>query len=260
MNRIIVLMLSICFICSLSGCSGVKNNSSTVIESSRTETEAPATTTTTVTEEEITDTETESEPTEEEKIKLVYQNGLESTFCIFTSTDNNGTGFLYKEKYVITNAHVLYDTDDYTLVDHEQKEHKGTVIFTDNSTDIAIIQLDNYEGRSVAFGDSDKVSAGDQILLIGNPADGTPFDYCTGKRLEMDEELQQMLNPEEWYILSDAGIIFGYSGGPAFNMNGELIGISNAAYTGDLSEYGFEHLSLIIPINGVKEQIEAALG
>ena len=69
MKRIVILMLSICFIFSLSGCSGVKNNSSTVIESSRTETEATATTTTTVTEEEITDTETESEPTEEEKIK-----------------------------------------------------------------------------------------------------------------------------------------------------------------------------------------------
>ena len=259
MKRAILLLLSCCLVCSLSGCSGGKDNSGSATESSHTETEAPATETTSVTEEDTTDTETVSEPTEEEKIESIYQNGLESTFCIFTPTNNNGTGFLYKEKYVITNAHVLYDTDDFTLVDHEQKEHKGTLIFTDNSTDIAIIQLDDYEGRSVTFGDSDKVSAGEQMLLIGNPAEGTPFSYCTGKVVAMDDELQQMLNPEEWYIPTDAGIISGYSGGPAFNMNGELIGISNAAFAGDLSEYGLEHLSLIIPINHVKEQIDAAL-
>ncbi|MBR3630835.1 MAG: trypsin-like peptidase domain-containing protein [Oscillospiraceae bacterium] len=259
MKRAIILVLSCCLICSFSGCGNGKADSDTVTEASHTETEPALAATFPVTEAEITDTITEPVLTEEAKINSVYQNGLESTFCIFTSTDNNGTGFLYKEKYVITNAHVLYDTDDFTLVDHAQKEHKGTVIFTDQSTDIAIIQLDDYEGKSVTFGDSDKVSAGEQILLIGNPAEGTPFSYCTGKMVEMDEALQQMLNPEEWYIPTDAGILSGYSGGPAFNMNGELIGISNAAFAGDLSGYGFEHLSLIIPINHVKEQIDAAL-
>ena len=254
MKRTIILMLSGCLICSLGGCGG-KDDPGAVTDPPPTEPSATAV----VTEEDTTETETGSVPSEEKMTESVYQNGLGSTFCIFTSTDNNGTGFLYKENYVITNAHVLYDTDDFTLLDHEQKEHKGTVIFTDDSIDIAVIQLDDYEGRPVTIGDSDKVTAGEQILLIGNPAEGTPFSSCTGKRVEMDKELQQMLNPDEWYIPVDAGIISGYSGGPAFNMNGELIGICNAAYTGDLSGYGLEHLSLIIPINNVKEQIDEAL-
>ncbi len=183
MKRAIILMLSCCLICSFSGCGEDKTDSGAVTESSRAETEPSATAP--VTEEEITESKNASEPTEEEKAEQVYQNGLESTFCIFTPTNNNGTVFLYKEKYVITNTYVLYDTDDFTLVDHEQKEHKGTVIFTDDSTDIAVIQLDNYEGRSVTFGDSDKMSAGEQMLLIGNPAEGTPFSYCTGKMVEI---------------------------------------------------------------------------
>lgn len=243
-RAIMILMLSSCLLCALSGCSNGKDDSTAATYSSRLETESE---------------QTEYEMTEEEKIKSVYKNCLESTFCIFTSTNNNGTGFLYKEKYIITNTHVLYDTDDFTLVDHNQKEHKGTVIFSDGSTDISVIQLDDYEGKSVTFGNSDNVSVGEQVLLIGNPYNGTPFSYCTGKRVAMDKKLQQTLDPEEWYIPLDAGIISGYSGGPAFNMNGELIGISNAAYTGDCSEYGFEYLSLIIPIDHVKDQIESAL-
>lgn len=58
------------------------------------------------------------------------------------------------------------------------------------------------------------------------------------------------------YIALDANISSGYSGGPAFNINGELIGINNAGYIGDLSEYEFDHLSFIIPINRVKQIIE----
>lgn len=54
----------------------------------------------------------------------------------------------------------------------------------------------------------------------------------------------------------DADIVSGYSGGPVFDRHGELIGISNAAYMGDLSEYELDHVSLIIPINSVKEMIE----
>ncbi len=56
-------------------------------------------------------------PSEEELIETVYKNALDSTVCIFTPTGNNGTGFLYNEHYVITNAHVLYESEDFTLQD-----------------------------------------------------------------------------------------------------------------------------------------------
>jgi S1-C subfamily serine protease len=191
----------------------------------------------------------------EEQIRTVYQNSLESTFCIFTPGGNNGTGFLYNDTYVITNAHVLYDTDQFTLMDAEKNEYTGTVVFTDYETDIAVIQAEEIHGQSVRLGNSDDVRSGDRLILIGNPADGEPFSFCTGERLKPVDFVQQM-DQEGLYIPSDADLRSGYSGGPVFNLSGELIGISNAAYTGDLSEYGLEHLSLIIPINRVKQEIE----
>ncbi len=111
----------------------------------------------------------------------------------------------------------------------------------------------------MTFGDSDALPLGEQVLLIGNPADGEPFSYCTGRRVKAEGDLFRSIDPKQ-YLPVDAPIVSGYSGGPAFNMQGELIGISNAAFTEDLSEYGFEHLGLLIPINRVKELIAAYCG
>ncbi|MBQ6452026.1 MAG: trypsin-like peptidase domain-containing protein [Solobacterium sp.] len=196
------------------------------------------------------------ERTEAETAEAVYCEGLKAAVCIYTSADSNGTGFVYDGKYVITNAHVLYDADDFTLVDANSSEYKGTVIFTDDTNDIAVIRVDDYQGGSVKFGDSDGVAEGDTLLMIGNPRGGEPFSFCTGKRIIPDEQLLQKIDQENRYIAADANIISGYSGGPVFNMDAELIGISNAAYTGDLSAYEFDHLCLIISINSVRELIE----
>lgn len=195
--------------------------------------------------------------TEEEKIASLYDSCKEKTFCIFTSSNNNGTGFLYKDKYVITNEHVLYDADDFSLVDAAGQEHKGTLVFTDHASDLAIIQIDGQQGKSVQFGSASDLSVGETVLMIGNPANGSPFSYCTGKRVELEDELQQSVDRNHRYLPLDANLVSGYSGGPAFNLSGELVGISNAAFTGDLSSYGFEHLSFIITIDSVLELIEA---
>ena len=198
--------------------------------------------------------------TEEEQIETVYQNGLESTVCIFTPSGNNGTGFLYHGTYVITNAHVLYDTDEFILMDQEGNEYTGTIVFTDDANDIAVIKTDGIHGTSVSFGNSDEIKAGDRLVMIGNPADGKPFDFCKGQCLKPEEEFYQQMDPDGRYIACDADLRSGYSGGPAFNLSGEVIGLSNAAFMADLSEYGYEHLSLIIPISRVISEIEENCG
>lgn len=202
--------------------------------------------------EEIPEEEGEETLSEEEQIQMVYEEGLKMTFCIFTATGSNGTGFLVNDQYVVTNAHVLYDTDEFILKDIEGNEYTGTVVFMDYETDIAVIQADGIQGVSVTFGNSDEAAPGDSLIMIGNPAEGEPFSLCTGKRAELPEDF----NLQDQFIPSDANLISGYSGGPVFNLSKEVIGISNGAYMGDLSRYGLEHLSLIIPINRVKAQIE----
>ena len=254
-NTYVLMLAGCCIIGCFSGCSRSENDLNVVSDNSQTETNS--TVTVPVSESETTVHQSTTELTDEEKITAVYNNCLESTFCIFTSSNNNGTGFLYKGQYIITNAHILYDAEDLTIVDHKKSEHNGTVIFTDDATDIAVIQIDGYEGRSVTLGDSDTVTTGEQIVMIGNPADGEPFSFCTGSYVQLEDELKNLFNPDDRYIPVDADITSGYSGGPAFDLNGELIGINNAAYTGDLSEYEFDHLGLLIPINRVIDEIDA---
>lgn len=130
---------------------------------------------------------------------------------------------------------------------------------SDNASDIAIIRLDEDQGKSVTLGDLDSLNVGDEAVFIGNPYSGEPFSHCIGKRIDLGEELSERLNPEDRYITMDADILSGYSGGPVFNCRGEVVGVSNAAYIGDLSEYEFDHLSLIIPIDSVKEMIEKSI-
>ena len=238
-----------CTVCVFAGCGTLPRDEA-----------APASTPSTV-ETDTTASAAAAESTTEEANaeETLFRRMADSTLCIFTSTGSNGTGFLYGEKYLITNAHVLYDAESFTLLDRQGIERQGTVVFTDDGEDIAVIELADYQGTSVTFGDSDALPLGEQVLLIGNPTDGEPFSYCTGRRVKAEGDLFRSIDPKQ-YLPVDAPIVSGYSGGPAFNMQGELIGISNAAFTEDLSEYGFEHLGLLIPINRVKELIAAYCG
>ena len=241
-TRKAVLITTVCVMAlCMSACSSNETDAAPVTETPSAE---PA---------ESTEPQLAETPSEEEQIDIIYKNALDSTVCIFTPTGNNGTGFLYNEHYVITNAHVLYEAEDFTLQDSKNNEYKGTVVFQDEANDIAVIRADDFPGTSVVFGNSDEVQTGDMLVLIGNPADGKPFSFCTGKKVDPEEDFLKSI---ETYIPTDAPIVSGYSGGPVFNLAGELIGISNAAYTGDLSEYDFDHLSLLIPINRVKAEIE----
>ena len=249
-KRIIGSLLAFsCVVCVFVGCSAPKKEdaaSATAPPAVETDTDASA-------------AAPESATAQADAEEALFRRMAESTLCIFTSTGSNGTGFLYGEKYLITNAHVLYDAERFTLLDLQGNERQGTVVFTDDGEDIAVIELTDFKGKSVTFGDPGALSVGEQVLMIGNPADGEPFSYCTGRRVKAEGELFRSIDPYR-YLPVDAPIVSGYSGGPAFNMKGELIGISNAAFTEDLSEYGFEHLGLLIPINRVKELIAAYCG
>lgn len=144
------------------------------------------------------------------------------------------------------------------MQDVNGQEYTGTVIYRNPADDIAVIKAEGLSGTSVTIGDSDALSAGDPLLCIGNPFDGEPFSYCTGKCLDLDEELEQQVDKNSVFIHSDADLVSGYSGGPVFNINGEMIGLGNGAFMNDLSAYQLEHLSFMIPISRVMEQIETA--
>ena len=93
--------------------------------------------------------------------------------------------------------------------DYNGREYQGTVIFSDRDDDIAVIRVEDMDRTSAAFGDSDAVSAGDELICIGNPAEGEPFSTVSGTVLNLDDELRQKADRRHRFIASDAPVIYG---------------------------------------------------
>lgn len=156
-----------------------------------------------------------------------------------------GSGFIIdKEGYIITNAHVINDAEiiNVTLWDDTLLEAK--VVGKDPKTDIALIKINtDKELKPAVFGDSDKARVGDWILAIGNPF-GLGGSVTAGiiSAKSRDIESGQYDN----FLQTDASINQGSSGGPMFNMAGEVIGINSVIFSTNGASMG---IGFAIPIN-----------
>jgi serine protease Do len=138
-----------------------------------------------------------------------------------------GSGFIIGEKgIVITNNHVIQDAEDIMVRVNGDKEYKAKVIGADPLSDIAVLQIiSNEEFIPVKFGDSDKARIGDWVIAIGNPY-GQGGTVTSGIISARNRSIG--LSRYEDYIQTDASINSGNSGGPLFDMNGDVIGINTA--------------------------------
>ena len=138
-----------------------------------------------------------------------------------------GSGFIIDEKgIVVTNNHVIQDAEDIIVRVNGDKEFKAKVIGADPLSDIAVLKLDTKEKFiPVKFGDSDKARIGDWVIAIGNPF-GLGGTVTSGIISARNRSIG--LSRYEDYIQTDASINSGNSGGPLFDMNGDVIGINTA--------------------------------
>ena len=138
-----------------------------------------------------------------------------------------GSGFIIEEKgIIVTNNHVIADAEDIIVRVNGDKEFKAKVIGADPLSDIAVLQLDTKEKFiPVKFGDSDKARIGDWVIAIGNPF-GLGGTVTSGIISARNRSIG--LSRYEDYIQTDASINSGNSGGPLFDMNGDVIGINTA--------------------------------
>ena len=138
-----------------------------------------------------------------------------------------GSGFIIDEKgIVITNNHVIQDAEDIIVRVDGDKEFKATVVGADPLSDIAVLQLETEEKFiPVKFGDSDKARIGDWVIAIGNPF-GLGGTVTSGIISARNRSIG--LSRYEDYIQTDASINSGNSGGPLFDMSGDVIGINTA--------------------------------
>ena len=137
-----------------------------------------------------------------------------------------GSGFVISEDgYVVTNNHVIEGADEILIEFFSGKELSATVIGTDPNTDIALLKVEAEEALSfVNFGDSDTARVGDWVMAMGNPL-GQGFSVSAGIVSARNRALSGTYDD---YIQTDAAINRGNSGGPLFNMDGEVVGVNTA--------------------------------
>jgi len=162
-----------------------------------------------------------------------------------------GSGFIIDAKgIVITNNHVIQGAEDIVVRVDGDKEYKAKVIGADPLSDIAVLQIDTKEKFiPVKFGDSDKARIGDWVIAIGNPF-GLGGTVTSGIISARNRSIG--LSRYEDYIQTDASINSGNSGGPLFDMNGDVIGINTAI----LGKGGSIGIGFSIPSNSAKKIID----
>ena len=161
-----------------------------------------------------------------------------------------GSGFIIDEKgIVITNNHVIQGAEDVFVRVNGEKNIKAKVIGADPGMDLAVLQIEsNQKFTPVKFGDSDTARIGDWVIAIGNPF-GLGGTVTAGIVSARNRSIG--LSRYEDYIQTDASINQGNSGGPLFNMEGDVIGINTAI----LGQSGSIGIGFAIPSNSAQKVI-----
>ena len=165
---------------------------------------------------------------------------------------STGSGFILTENgYVVTNAHVVEGATDITITTVDGKELKANLVGSDATNDVAVVKVEAEGLPAVTIGSSEALIVGDQVVAIGNPlgelTSTMTVGYVSGKNRDVTTE-GNTIN----MIQTDAAINSGNSGGPLFNMKGEVVGITTAKYSGSSSSgASIEGIGFAIPIDDV---------
>ncbi len=138
-----------------------------------------------------------------------------------------GSGFIIDPSgYVVTNNHVIAGADEVDVILNDGTNLKATIVGRDTKTDLALLKVNPTKPlKAVKFGDSDKLRLGEWVIAIGNPFSlgGTVTAGIVSAR---NRDIQS--GPYDNYIQTDAAINRGNSGGPLFNLNGDVVGVNTA--------------------------------
>ena len=155
-----------------------------------------------------------------------------------------GSGFIIStDGYILTNAHVVEAADEITVKLNDKREFKAKVIGSDKRTDIALIKIEASGLQAVRFGDPNRLKVGEWVIAIGSP-----FGFENSVTAGIVSAKGRSLPQENFvpFIQTDAAVNPGNSGGPLFNMRGEVVGINSQIYS---RTGGFMGLSFSIPID-----------
>ena len=169
--------------------------------------------------------------------------------------EGEGSGFIVSaDGYILTNAHVVADADEVTVRMTDRREYAAKVIGFDQRSDVAVIKIEGKNLPVVRIGDPSKLRAGEWVLAIGSPftfenSVTAGIVSATGRSMPGDG------NGLVPFIQTDVAVNPGNSGGPLFNLNGEVVGINSQIYS---RSGGYMGISFAIPID-VATNVQAQL-
>ena len=166
-----------------------------------------------------------------------------------------GSGFIVSaDGYILTNAHVVDGATDVLVKLTDRREFKAKVIGSDKKSDIAVIKIDAKNLPVVSVGSADKVNVGEWVVAIGSPFG---FDNTVTAGIVSAKARSLPTDNFTPFIQTDVPVNPGNSGGPLFNLNGEVVGINSQIFS---ESGGFQGISFAIPIDiaiNVKDQLVA---
>ena len=191
----------------------------------------------------------------------VYQMTVNSVVGITTELTTNifgqeavaassGSGFILSEDgYIITNCHVIEGADSIKVSLFNGDEFPAELVGSDRNFDIAVLKIEAKGLPAVKVGNSDNLKVGEEVVAIGNPLGELTFTMTNGILSALDREINTDGTPQNM-LQTNAAINSGNSGGPLFDMDGNVIGVTTAKYSGSTSTgTTIEGLGFAIPIN-----------
>lgn len=165
----------------------------------------------------------------------------------------SGSGIVFsKDGYIVTNQHVINNAQELKVTLSDGTEYEASLVGQDEKTDLAVLKIDAKDLTAAVIGDSDQISQGETVLVIGNPLGETLSGSTTqgiisavGREIEIEGRLMH-------YLQTDAAINPGNSGGPLVNAAGMVVGVTSAK----VSSSSTEGLGFAIPINEAIPVIE----
>ena len=200
----------------------------------------------------------------------IYQQNVQSVVLITstvtsanmfgppTTGTSTGSGFVITEDgYVVTNHHVVDGATGVTVTMHDGAEYQAKLVGSDSTNDVAVLKItESVQLNAVAIGSSEALNVGDQVVAIGNPlgelTSTLTVGYVSAKGRDVTTD-GKTIN----MIQTDAAINSGNSGGPLFNSQGEVVGITTAKYSGSSSSgASIEGIGFAIPIDDVMPLVD----
>jgi serine protease Do len=157
-----------------------------------------------------------------------------------------GSGFFFKENYLLTNYHVVNDATEVFVSLTDRREFKAEVVGVDMLSDLAVLKIDGEDLPSLQMGSSEELKVGDWVVAIGSPF-SFDFSVTAGIVSAKGRSIQnQNIGGYVPFIQTDVAINPGNSGGPLFNLDGEVVGINSQIYS---RSGGYQGVSFSIPID-----------